>query len=341
MEAKQVRSLMEAYASVYEGYDKKKKEKGCVDKEDKGDHNCAKKVCHEQFGTGTCVFGEHSAPDENGVVQYYDVLFEHGIEQDVPLVELEVLEEGSHNEDYHRYEGEVVDEGMGLVTGAAKAINSALKPKGQTPEQGKEAVRNLTRAMDVVAKPVKSAAKAVLGVGDEKNEAMKNKRRPTAAQAERVSRMEEFDSFDLVQAYLIDEGHADTEEDAMYIMANMTEESRTEILDFIESMASASRMKEIKEKGFERPARSREFEKRLPTERGSRGPEFEHGSTRSSDKPSGNLSANRGRGSRGPEFRHGSGEGPYDTRGTAIKNPENLSRNTGRYPRDKKGNLMY
>ena len=156
------------------------------------------------------------------------------------------------------------------------------------------------------------------------------------------SMKDDVDLFDLVKGYLLDEGHADTEEDAMYIMANMTEESRTEILDFIESMASASRMKEIKEKGFEQPARSREFEKRLPTGNGgSRGREFEHGSTRSSDTPSGNLSVNRGRGSRGPEFRHGSGEGPYDTRGTAIKNPENLSRNTGRYPRDEKGNLMY
>ena len=339
MEAKQVRSLMEAYASVYEGYGKKKKEKGCVDKEDKGEHNCAKKVCHEQFGEGQCIFGEHAVPDENGFVSHYDVMFEHGIERNVPVADMEVLISEEHPKEGHRYEGELVDEGMGLVTGAAKAINSALKPKGQTPEQGKEAVRNLTRAMDVVAKPVKSAAKAVLGVGDEKNEAMKNKRRPTAAQA---ARMEEFDTFDLIQAYLLDEGHADSEEEALHIMANMTEESRTEIVDFVESMASANRMKEIKEKGFERPARSREFEKRLPTGNGgSRGPEFEHGSTRSSGTPSGNLSGNRGRGSRGPEFRHGSGEGPYDTRGTAIKNPENLSRNTGRYPRDKKGNLMY
>jgi hypothetical protein len=148
----------------------------------------------------------------------------------------------------------------------------------------------------------------------------------------------DVDLFDIVKGHLIGEGYAETEEAALAIMANMSAEWRNEI---VESMASANRMKEIRQGGFGRPARSREFEKRLPKERGSRGPEFEHGSTRSSDKPSGNLSANRGRGSRGPEFRHGSGEGPYDTRGTAIKNPENLSRNTGRYPRDKKGNLMY
>ena len=136
------------------------------------------------------------------------------------------------------------------------------------------------------------------------------------------SMKDDVDLFDLVKGYLLDEGHADTEEDAMYIMANMTEESRTEILDFIESMASASRMKEIKEKGFERPARSREFEKRLPADTTkARSKEFEHGSTRSSDTPSENLS--RSTGGKGKERSHG---------------PRNLA---DRSPRDEKGNLMY
>ena len=116
MNSKEVRSVMEAYASVYEGYKEKeekgeKEEKNCVDKEDKGKHNCAKKVCHEQFGEGTCIFGEHAVPDENGFVSHYDVLFNHGVEKDVPVSEMEVLEEGSHNEDYHRYEGEQIAEG--------------------------------------------------------------------------------------------------------------------------------------------------------------------------------------------------------------------------------------
>ena len=71
-----------------------------------------------------------------------------------------------------------VQEGMGLVTGTAKAVNKVLKPVGQTPEEGKKAVGNLTKAMDTVAKPVKSAAKAVLGVSPEKNAAMMQKRRP-------------------------------------------------------------------------------------------------------------------------------------------------------------------
>jgi len=84
-----------------------------------------------------------------------------------------------------------MEEGYGVVTGTAKAINAVMKRRDQTPAQEKKAVGDLTRAMDVVAKPVKSAAKAVLGVGPEKNAAMMNKRRPTAAQAQR---MEEFDA---------------------------------------------------------------------------------------------------------------------------------------------------
>jgi hypothetical protein len=56
----------------------------------------------------------------------------------------------------------MVEEGAGLVTGTAKAINRVMRHRNQTPEQEKRAVGSLTRAMDVVAKPVKAAAKAVL-----------------------------------------------------------------------------------------------------------------------------------------------------------------------------------
>jgi hypothetical protein len=57
---------------------------------------------------------------------------------------------------------EMVEEGAGLVTGTAKAINTVLKPSGQTPKQEKQAVRNITRAIDTVAKPVKAGLKAVV-----------------------------------------------------------------------------------------------------------------------------------------------------------------------------------
>ena len=137
--------MREAYDSIYE--------KKCVDKKDKGAHNCAKKVCHEQYGEGECIFGQHAVPDENGFVSHYDVQFEHGIVENVSVEELEIITEGHHpTAEGHRYEGEMISE-------------------------------------------------------------------------------EEVDVFDVIKGYLIDEGYADSEESALAIMANMTEEQRTEIIE--------------------------------------------------------------------------------------------------------------
>ena len=116
---------------------------------------------------------------------------------------------------------EQLDEGAGIVTGAAKAINAVMRSPNQTPEEKEKAVRNLTKAMDVVAKPIKS----VLSVGDEKNEAMKKKRMPQR------SRMEDVDLFDIVKGHLMSEGYADTEEAALVIMANMSEEWKQSIVE--------------------------------------------------------------------------------------------------------------
>lgn len=57
---------------------------------------------------------------------------------------------------------EMVEEDYGMVTGTAKAINTVMKSRNQTPEQEKKAVRNLTKAIDTVAKPVKAGLKAVV-----------------------------------------------------------------------------------------------------------------------------------------------------------------------------------
>ena len=62
----------------------------------------------------------------------------------------------------------------GAVTGAAGLINAVMKPANQTPEQAKKAVGNITRGLDVVAKPVKD----FLNVGPKTNQQMINKRRP-------------------------------------------------------------------------------------------------------------------------------------------------------------------
>ena len=151
MNSKDLYNLKEAYSSIYEGYGKEKngkgekEEKDCVDKEDKGKHNCAKKVCHEQFGEGTCIFGEHAAPDENGVVNFYDVLFEHGVEKDVPLSELEVLVLVEHPSEGHRYEGEKLTEEMiveEMGSHVYDLLEGYLMSEGATEEEVAYIVQN-------------------------------------------------------------------------------------------------------------------------------------------------------------------------------------------------------
>ena len=63
-------------------------------------HLCAKQVTHESWGEGETVYSMHAEPDEEGNIAWYDVMFEHGIEKQVPITELKVLTQSSHNSHY-------------------------------------------------------------------------------------------------------------------------------------------------------------------------------------------------------------------------------------------------
>jgi hypothetical protein len=52
-----------------------------------------------------------------------------------------------------------------------------MKPANQTPEEGRKAVRNLTKGLDVVAKPIKSAISPIDNSQKAQQQRM-NKRRP-------------------------------------------------------------------------------------------------------------------------------------------------------------------
>lgn len=58
-------------------------------------HMCATKVVHKKYGEGKPLFGEHAEPNAYGQVEWYKVMFEHGIET-IKTRDMEVLEEGSH-----------------------------------------------------------------------------------------------------------------------------------------------------------------------------------------------------------------------------------------------------
>ena len=64
-------------------------------KKKKKKHDCASKVKHEEYGIGNPLKGMHDL-DESGRVAHYDVLFGHGVEKNVPVSSLEILEGSMH-----------------------------------------------------------------------------------------------------------------------------------------------------------------------------------------------------------------------------------------------------
>jgi hypothetical protein len=59
-------------------------------------HLCAKNVVHESWGEGLCVATMHADPDEEGNIEWYDVMFDHGIEEQVSIEELKVTKAEDH-----------------------------------------------------------------------------------------------------------------------------------------------------------------------------------------------------------------------------------------------------
>lgn len=61
-----------------------------------GQHQCAIHVKHVKLGEGKTLFSQHAEPNAEGLIEWYDVMFEHGIEKKVPTAELEILVSESH-----------------------------------------------------------------------------------------------------------------------------------------------------------------------------------------------------------------------------------------------------
>ena len=62
-------------------------------------HDCASHVVHENWGAGKCIPEMHTLveqEDGTGFVTHYDIMFEHGIEKDVAVEDLEIVSEMSH-----------------------------------------------------------------------------------------------------------------------------------------------------------------------------------------------------------------------------------------------------
>ena len=89
-------------------------------------HDCATHVASEAWGYGECISGQHTLveqEDGTAIVTHYDVMFEHGIEENVAVEDLTILREKSHMHASKQY----MDRGKGKMAndGANKAATDA------------------------------------------------------------------------------------------------------------------------------------------------------------------------------------------------------------------------
>jgi len=58
-------------------------------------HMCATKVFHKEWNEGTPIAAGHADPDTDGLIEWYDVMFDHGIER-VMTEDMQILQAESH-----------------------------------------------------------------------------------------------------------------------------------------------------------------------------------------------------------------------------------------------------
>jgi len=81
-------------------------------------HSCATKVEHAEWGKGNCLKEMHTL-DEQGNVSHYDVMFEHGLEQDVPVQTLNVLVKEYHEHAINTDKDEINEKNLDPVNPVA------------------------------------------------------------------------------------------------------------------------------------------------------------------------------------------------------------------------------
>ena len=148
----EAQKLMQAYHAIYEGSGEKKEKEG----KKKVMHNCATHGEHAEWGVGSMIQEMHTL-DEEGNITHYDVMFEHGIEKNVPVGDLTILE-GKMHEHFVNDEknAEVLDEKMDVFS----AINSTPSPvfTGQKPQQ--QPRKGMSGAVDKVLSDTKTTQAA-------------------------------------------------------------------------------------------------------------------------------------------------------------------------------------
>tara|TARA_Y100001938_G_scaffold16177_1_gene19945 strand:+ start:478 stop:1188 length:711 start_codon:yes stop_codon:yes gene_type:complete len=230
---KQAQSLMEAVASVYE------KKEDCVDKDKKTKHNCAKKVCHKEHGEGACIPGKHTLL-EDGTVTHYSVVFEHGVEEMIPVEDLEVLVTEMH--EHAEMEGEDLQEvDLGKLYNIV--VNSVSAGAGAASRAASGMMRDRDKPMKPAASGSPPPKKRQNPPGGANNYRLPERTPQNAKNVEYYK--DDVDLFDVVKGHLVDEGL--TEDEALKKMLTLTDEERSEI---IEGSCGSKKKKKSKKGGY-------------------------------------------------------------------------------------------
>jgi hypothetical protein len=108
-------------------------------------HNCVTHVNHEQWGYGACIPTMHAESDQDGYVDWYDIIFEHGLERHVPEGMFEIVHAEAHMHSSKDLKKMSKEKGMKMT----KEINTANARKadktgGEEPMQKiKEAAKGV------------------------------------------------------------------------------------------------------------------------------------------------------------------------------------------------------
>ena len=81
-------------------------------------HSCATKVEHTEWGKGNCLKEQHTL-DEEGNITHYDVMFEHGLEQNVPVPTLNILVSEMHEHVINDEKNEIAEKNLDPVNPVA------------------------------------------------------------------------------------------------------------------------------------------------------------------------------------------------------------------------------
>lgn len=164
--------------------------------------------------------------DFRSLVESYSTIYENveEVEETVEVVEeIEEIEEAQQAFPFKKVEGQMEKARKGSVYGR----NTGNKPSPQVSDSEKESTRRFSKMHQTYEK-----AKRAKQEKDKASRSSTFYRDTHPASAPKMKKAnEEIEMFDLILAHLLDEGYASTEENALAIMSNMSEEWRQEILE--------------------------------------------------------------------------------------------------------------